>query len=210
MLRAVRSNACALLEKASVVKLHRDLAAGKVKFLALGRWRGTLTQEDIPHQYIILSEHLDFVGLELRATFVQTRKSNGDQLQTRVKNTVGPWKAGRFMPLTLRSYTANNYALSKVWFKCSSMNLRTQDISSINSQVKSWMYQDCLEKPSELVLYRSSEHGYLGLFNVKIRALAPSLIAFSRRHYSGTMSLGKSPSQTQVWHLTMIITSLML
>ena len=95
------NNACALLEKASGVKLHRDPAAGKVKFLALGRWRGTLTQEDIPHQYIILSEHLDFVGLELRATFVQTRKSNSDQLQTEVKYTVGPWKAGQFMPLTL-------------------------------------------------------------------------------------------------------------
>ena len=33
------------------VKVHRDPAAGKVKFLALARWRGTLTQEDIPHQY---------------------------------------------------------------------------------------------------------------------------------------------------------------
>ena len=170
--------ACALLEKASGVKLHRDPAAGKVKFLALGRWRGTLTQEDIPHQYIQLSEHLDFVGLELRATFLQTRKSNGEQLQTRVKNTVGPWKAGRFMPLTLRPYTANNYALSKVWFKCSSMNLRAQDITFINSQVKAWIYQDCLEKPSELVLYRSSENGGLGLFNVKIRALALLIRSF--------------------------------
>ena len=121
---------------------------------------------------IQLSDHLDFVGVELRATFTQTRKANGDMLQDRVKNTVGPWKAGRFMPLTLRPYTANTYALSKVWFKCSSLNLRTQDINSINSQVKSWMYQDCLEKPSELTLYRKTENGGLGLFNVKIRALS--------------------------------------
>ena len=165
-------NACALLERASGLKLHRDPAAGKVKFLALGRWRGTLTQEDLPHQYIQLSNHLDFVGVELRATFTQTRKANGDQLQNKVKNTVGPWKAGRFMPLTLRPYTANTYALSKVWFKCSSLNLRVQDISTINSQVKSWLYQDCLEKPSELVLHRKTEDGGLGLYNVKIRALA--------------------------------------
>ena len=40
------------------------------------------------------------------------------------------------------------------------------------------MYQDCLEKPSELVLYRSSEHGGLGLFNVKIRALALLIRSF--------------------------------
>jgi hypothetical protein len=50
--------------------------------------------------------------------------------------------------------------------------LRAQDITTINSQVKSWLYQDCLEKPSELVLYRKTENGGLGLFNVKIRALA--------------------------------------
>ena len=131
-----------------------------------------LTQEDLPHQYLILSDHLDFVGVELHATYIQTRKVNGEQLQSRIKNTVGPWKAGRFMPISIRSYSVNTYALSKVWFKCSSINLRMQDINAINSQVKSWLYQDCLEKPSELVLYRQSEQGGLGLLSVKVRALA--------------------------------------
>ena len=110
--------ACSLLEMASGVKLHRDPATGKVKFLA---------QEDLPHQYVRLSEHLDFVGVELRATFSSTRKANGDILQERIKNTVGPWKAGRFMPLTQRAFSANCYALSKIWFKCAAINLRVQD-----------------------------------------------------------------------------------
>ena len=35
--------ACSLIERASGVKLHRDPAAGKVKFLPLGRWKGTLS-----------------------------------------------------------------------------------------------------------------------------------------------------------------------
>ena len=34
------------------------------------------------------------------------------------------------------------------------------------------MYQDLLLKPSELVLYRRSEEGGLGLFHVKLRSLA--------------------------------------
>ena len=125
-----------------------------------------------------LSDHLDFVGVELRDTFIQTRKANGDQLQSRIKNTVGPWKTGKFMPLTLRPYSANTYALSKVWFKCSSINLRVQDINTINSQVKGWLYQDCFEKPSETVLYRDSTDGGLGLFNVKIRSLALLIRSF--------------------------------
>ena len=164
--------ACSMLELASGVKLHRDPASGKVKFLALGRWRGTLTQEDLPHQYVRLSKHLDFVGVELRATFASTRKTNGDILQERIKNTVGPWKAGCFMPLTQRPFSANCYALSKIWFKCSVINLRVQDISAITSQVKSWLYQDLLVKPSELVLYRGIQAGGLGLMSVKMRSLA--------------------------------------
>ena len=170
--------ACSLLEKASGVKLHRDPSTDKVKFLPLGRWCGTLTQEDLPHQYVKLSDHLDFVGAELRASYIQTRKVNGEQLQNRLKNTVGPWRAGRFMPLTMRPFSANVYALSKVWFKCCCINLRNQDIIFINKQVKSWLYQDCLEKPNELVLYRDARDGGLGLFHVHLRSLALLIRAF--------------------------------
>ena len=82
--------ACTLLERASGVKLHRDPNSGKVKFLPLSRWRGTLSQEDLPNLYVRLSDHLDFVGVELRATFTQTRKVNGEILQSRINNTIGP------------------------------------------------------------------------------------------------------------------------
>ena len=119
-----------------------------------------------------LSDFLDFVGVEIRATFSLTRKANGDILQTRVKNTVGPWKAGHFMPLSQRAFSANCYALSKVWFKCCVVNLRVQDITVITSQIKSWLYQDLLLKPSELVLYRGTDVGGLGLLCVKMRSLA--------------------------------------
>ena len=83
-----------LFEKASGCVLHRDPTSGKVKFLPLGRWKGTLTQEDLPVRYIAMSEHLDMIGVELRATHTQTRKANGDLLQDRVKKIIGPWKGG--------------------------------------------------------------------------------------------------------------------
>ena len=165
-------NACSMLERASGVKLHRDPAAGKVKFLALGKWRNSLTQQDMPHQYVILSDHLDFVGVELRSCYTQTRKKNGELLQSKVRNTIGPWQAGRFMHLCMRPFSINTYALSKVWYKCGSINLRLQDVNAINSLVKGWLYRDCLEKPSEIVLYRKTSCGGLGLLNVKIRSLA--------------------------------------
>ena len=131
--------------------------------------------EDLPHQHIKLSDHL---GVELRSTFIQTRKVNGEQLQSKVQKTVGPWKAGRFMPITLRPFSANTYALSKVWFKCCSVNLRAQDINFINSQVKGWLYQDQFEKPEERIIFRPIKMGGLGLHNVRIKGLASLIRTF--------------------------------
>ena len=84
--------ACSLFEKSSGCKLHRDPNAGKCKFLPLGRWRGTLQQEDIPLRYMVLSESLEMVGAELKATWLQTRKANGDIIQTCFSNTTNAWK----------------------------------------------------------------------------------------------------------------------
>ena len=164
--------ASALFERSSGCKLHRDPTSGKCKFLPLGRWRGTLTQEDIPCPYMVLSDHLDMVGVELRATPTQTRKVNGDILQSRIKNTVGPWQAGKFMPLSQRPWSINSYALSKVWYKCNSVELRVSDITSITSKVKSWLYADQLEKPEDMVIYRPAEFGGLGMHNVQYKAQA--------------------------------------
>ena len=104
-------SASALFERSSGCKLHRNPASGKCKFLPLGRWRGTLTQEDIPLPYMVLSDHLDMVGVELKATITQTRKVNGDTLQAKIKNTIGPWQAERFMPLTQRPWSGLSTAM---------------------------------------------------------------------------------------------------
>ena len=80
--------ACSLFERSSVCKLHRDPSEGKCKFLPLGRWKGTLQQEDIPLPYMVISDSLEMVGVELRATWIQTRKVNGDIIQTRISNTI--------------------------------------------------------------------------------------------------------------------------
>lgn len=98
------NSASALFEAASCCRLHRDPASQKCKFLPLGRWRRSLQQEDLPPacQYMIISDHLDMVGVQLKATWSQTRKANGDIVQQRVSNTINSWRAGKFLPLTMR------------------------------------------------------------------------------------------------------------
>ena len=174
------NNASALFEAASGCHLHRDPASKKCKFLPLGRWRRTLQQEDLPNacQYMVLSDHLDMVGVQLRATWTQTRKVNCDIVQKRVSTTINTWKAGKFMPLVLRPWSVNSYVMSKVWFRCGSVDLRVADMSAINSYVKSWLYADLLEKPSEAVMCRPAFYGGLGVASVKHKAQAVLIKTF--------------------------------
>ena len=77
-----------------------------------------------------------------------------------------------------RHIHAISYALSKIWFRTHSVNIRAGDITAINNQCKGYIYQDMLEKPSELVLFRKVEEGGLGLQNVKCKALASLITTF--------------------------------
>ena len=170
--------AMALFENASGCRLHRDPSSKKCKFLPLAKWRNTLKQEDIPCPYMTLTDELDMVGVELRATWTQTRKANGDAVQGRVTRKTNLWKGGKFMPLNMRSWSANTFCLSQVWFKTHSVDLRTMDVKNINKAVKSWLYSDMFFKPEERILFRPGNFGGLGLQNVHCKALAGLIRSF--------------------------------
>ena len=127
---------------------------------------------------MIISDHLDMVGVELRHTWTQTRKVNGDLIQSRVANTINPWKAGKFMPVTMRPWSINSYGLSKAWFKCHSVDLRVGDVGAITKCVKSWIYADMFEKPAEDIMFRPASYGGLGVISPKYRALACLIRSF--------------------------------
>ena len=82
------------------------------------------------------------------------------------------------MPLTRRPHSLNCYALSKLWHRCTTIDLRVGDISFINKQAKSWLYADLLEKPEELALCHQPADGGLGLYHVEQRALANQINCF--------------------------------
>ena len=52
------------------------------------------------------------------------------------------------------------------------------DITAYSSACKSWLYQDMLEKPSELLLYRPVEEGGLGLHHVQSKAQVSLISTF--------------------------------
>ena len=143
---------------------------GKVKFLVIGEWRSGLKKEEIPVPYVALSPHLDMVGVKLCADYRDSRALNGEDLQQKIQRVIGPWKGGKFMPLSQRSHSLNTYCLSKIWFKCPSIELRVTDLTKISTLIKSWLFQDQLIKPEDHVLYRSRTQGGLNLTNIKVKA----------------------------------------
>ena len=82
------------------------------------------------------------------------------------------------MPLTQRSWSINTYCMSKVWYKSNVIDLRVADITSINSEIKSWLYSDQFEKPEEMVLFRPIFMGGLNLHNVKYKSMAMLIRSF--------------------------------
>merc|ERR1712055_207246 len=114
----------------------------------------------------------DMLGIELYSNWSQTRRANGEIVKKNLSNTINPWKGGKFMPITSRPWSLNSFALSKVWFKCNSIDLRVGDIKAISSNIKSWLYVDLSEKPSEYIMCRPICHGGLGIISPKHRSLA--------------------------------------
>ena len=82
------------------------------------------------------------------------------------------------MDLSCRPWSINTYALTKVWYRCHTVDIQVADITSITSKVKTWLFQDQLEKPPEMILHRPIQYGGLGLHNVKYKAMASLLRTF--------------------------------
>ena len=95
-----------------------------------------------------------------------------------MQSCIGSWKSGKQLPLVARPFSVNTYCLSKVWFRTSSIDLREGDIANITSKAKSYVYQDLLQKPSEVTLFRKVQDGGLGLHHVRCKSLAHLISTF--------------------------------
>ena len=82
------------------------------------------------------------------------------------------------MPLTMGPSSTNSFVLSKVWFWCSSIDLRVADVVAVNSSIKSWLYGDMFKKPPEMVMCRHTSYGGLGVLSVKYIAQAALIRSF--------------------------------
>ena len=113
---------------------------------------GTLErQEDIPLPYRKLTDHLDYLGVRLFANFSDTRRENCEILKKKVKEINGSWKSGKIMAVTSRPWSINSYCLPRLYTGLVVWISGWGDSDTVTSSVKSWLFQDMLLKPEELM-----------------------------------------------------------
>ena len=117
-------------------------------------------------------DHINLLGVKLARTTNKTRELTGSDLVTSVQTKLNHFKAGRHSALVLKPHLANVYLLSKISHKAAAVHLRSTDVKKLQSAIRSWVTQELLRKPKEVLLYRSTEEGGHGLVNVHARAMA--------------------------------------
>ena len=143
----------------------------------MGEWK-KWSQEEIPLNFLTKSDFLDMLGVKIYSNYTETRQKNGEMLVKGVKETIDRWKSGKFMAFTDRTSCVNTYVLSKIWYKTSAIDFNKGDFEKITSYIKSWLYQDSLLKPDEILIYRKIADGGLGLFHIESKSKANFIVSF--------------------------------
>ena len=79
--------------------------------------------------------------------------------------------------------------------------MRIRDSDVITSSLKSWLYQDIILKPQEMMLYRQVDKGGLGLHNVKVRASAMLIHTFLAQAVSPRFPTNHFYNSLFRWHV---------
>ena len=74
-------------------------------------------------------------------------------------------------------------------------------MSKLSSMVKSWLYMDTLEKPEELVLFKSRKLGGLGMHDIKSKSTAILIKSFLETAVSAKFTRNSYHHALFKWHV---------
>jgi hypothetical protein len=189
-----------LFESSSGCKLHRNPDSNKCKILMMGKWK-EWNQDQVPLPYLKLTDHLDYLGCKLFSSYNITKRENGINMQKMMEDQMRSWKSGKFMPLSSRPWSISSYCTSRLWYRACCLDFRVGDCNKITSTIKSWLYQDMLEKPPEFLMYRHPDQGGLGVTNVRVRAQALLIHSFLQQAISPTFLRNNYYNVMFRWHV---------
>jgi hypothetical protein len=147
---------------ASGAKLNKH----KCKGLWLGSWRGSV---DTPGNIIWSSESIKLLGVYIGGGPMVM--GQWDHVVNKLSKVLNDSK-GRFLSFMGRATLVNVYALSKVWYLGSVMELPNNVCTKITRLVFEFLWQGRPESLKREVVYNHWSKGGLGLFNVSNRIMA--------------------------------------
>ena len=161
-----------LFERASGCKFHRDPSSQKCKITPLGEWKEWLKQETVPLPFLLVSDHLEILGVKFYESWSKTRHTAGTELKQKIKSIRDTWRRGRFYDFLLRPHVVNTYLFSNVWHKASSINLLCCDMDKIQSEGNDYVFVDCYLRPEKPMNYIAKKKGGLQINHVRSKAMA--------------------------------------
>ena len=161
-----------LFERASGCKFHRDPTSQKCKITPLGDWKVWLNQNTVPLPFLVVSDHLEILGVKIFEAWLTTRQTAGTELKQKIQRIRDTWRGGRFYDFLLRPHVVNTYLFSNIWHKASSINLLCKDMDKIQRDGNDYVYTDCYLRPEKLVNYIDKSAGGLQIVHVRSKAMA--------------------------------------
>ena len=161
-----------LFERASGCKFHRDPSSQKCKITPLGEWKKWLNQETVPLPFLLVSDHLEILGVKIFENWSKTRQTAGNELKQKIKCIRDAWRGGRFYDFLIRPHVVNTYLFSNIWHKASAINLLCGDMDKIQSEGNDFVFADCYLRPEKPVNYIEKREGGLQIQHVRSKAMA--------------------------------------
>ena len=159
-----------LFERASGCKFHRDPLSQKCKITPFGEWKEWLNQETVPLPFLLVSDHIEILGVKFFESWSKTRRIAGDEIKQKIKRIRDTWRRGRFYDFLLRPHVVNTYLFSNIWHKASSVNLLCNDLDKIQSEGNNYVFADCYLRPEKSVNYIEKKAGGLQINHVRSKA----------------------------------------
>ena len=161
-----------LFERASGCKFHRDPSSQKCKITPLGEWKEWLNQETVPLPFLLVSDHLEVLGVKIFESWSKTRHTAGNELKQKIKHIRDSWRRGRFYDFLLRPHVVNTYLFSNIWHKASAINLLCSDMNKMQSEGNDYVFTDCYLRPEKPINYMERRDGGLQIIHVRSKAMA--------------------------------------
>ena len=128
-------------ELSSGCKFHRNPTTQKCKITLFGSWKRRFKQDNIPLQFLQITDHLEISSVKLYENWRTSQRENGLKIVQKIKLVADRWKGGRFYDFLLRPHNVNTYLFSNIWYVASVIDLQLGHLDDIQKKGNQYIFR---------------------------------------------------------------------